>query len=514
MKKEDKIAIVKTLLIFTVLIFALVGTLSAYYDKKYEDYYLTKLDEVEKPTITEVTEFTKWDEYTLDNPVRLSSLDESNKDKLSNQEELNNSELEIFQDTMINNENINDNTTNSNDSVVLLETDQMVLIKENGDSSEYYDESPVEVIYENKDKVLINEKEFDINQEIKAEEIKSVQPDRTKQVDKDIKVRALYLSGWTVGVNSRLNDFINLANETAINSYVVDIKDEDGLVAYKTELEEVKKIDAYKQKYKVSKVIDEFHKNDIYVIGRISCFKDPILSVKVPSWAIKKNDGSLWKDNSGNSWINPYAKESWEYIANLAIEATKYGFDEIQLDHITFPNTGRISAMDLSAYSRSKVEIINEFLAFMSYKLSDTKVSANIYGIVCESKGDLNNIGQDLETIGMNLDYISPMIYPSHFTNGQVINNVKILKPDLEPYKVVFNTLVKAKTRISKVENYMAEVRPYLQGFTASWLGSGFYQVYKTKEIKAQIQGVYDAGFDQWIIWNPSNRYDKNHFID
>jgi hypothetical protein len=80
------------------------------------------------------------------------------------------------------------------------------------------------------------------------------------------------------------------------------------------------------------------------------------------------------------------------------------------------------------------------------------------------------------------------------------------------PYKVVYNSLVKARKRISAVKGYKASIRPYLQGFTASWLRKGYYKKYTPDDVKQQIKAVYDAGYQEWIIWNAANIYNQNEF--
>jgi hypothetical protein len=101
------------------------------------------------------------------------------------------------------------------------------------------------------------------------------------------------------------------------------------------------------------------------------------------------------------------------------------------------------------------------------------------------------------------------MIYPSHYYPGQTINKVVFPKPDLDPYNVVFNTLKRAKDRIGAVPDYRAKVRPYLQDFTASWLGSGNYKKYGAEDVRQQIKAVYDAGYEEWILWNSNVKYSE-----
>ena len=334
-------------------------------------------------------------------------------------------------------------------------------------------------------------------------------------VKKDINVKALYLTGWTVGIDSKLKHYIDLANTTEINSYVIDIKDDDGLVGYETDVQAVREIGAWTKKYDPDKVLKELHENDIYVIGRLVCFKDPVASSKMPELAIKNINRGLWKEKNSDgkyiSWLSPYNKASWPYLIEIAKEAVKKGFDEIQFDYVRFPNTDR-RLMDFGNVSETKYDTINEFLSYAKEQLPGVPISADVFGIICESPKDTEDIGQYLELVGKEIDFISPMLYPSHYAVGQSVNGVRFVKPDLKPYDVVYNSLAKAKDRISQVEGYNADVRPYLQDFTASWLGDGYYQQYGPEQVKQQIQAVYDAGYEQWIFWDSFNTYSEAAF--
>ncbi|HHW31993.1 MAG TPA: putative glycoside hydrolase [Clostridiaceae bacterium] len=328
-----------------------------------------------------------------------------------------------------------------------------------------------------------------------------------------IKVKALYLTGWVVGNPSRVEHYINLAKTTEINSYVIDIKDDDGYVGYESQIPEVRELGAWKYKYDVDKVLKAFHDNDIYIIGRLVCFKDPVLSTKRPELAVKHVNGGLWRDNFDLTWLDPYNKDSWPYLIEIAREAVNRGFDEIQFDYVRFPNEGNKKAMKFMDTDQKKYEAINEFLAYAKKELPGVIISADVFGIICESPEDTEDIGQYLELIGKDIDYISPMVYPSHYALGQTVNNVVFPKPDLEPYGVVYNSLVKAVDRISKVTDYKAKIRPYIQDFTASWLRAGNYQKYGAEQVRQQIQAVYDAGLDEWIVWDAENTYSEDAFL-
>lgn len=338
---------------------------------------------------------------------------------------------------------------------------------------------------------------------------------------KDVKVKAVYITGSSAGNKKYLDDLINLINTTELNSVVINIK-EDGRVNYKSEVEEVKKIGAFHELYDVDYVLRKLHENNIYVIGRLVCFRDNYLATKRADLAIKKPDGTLWREGK-IAWTNPYNREVWDYNIDIAREAVEKGFDEIQFDYVRFP-TAKKTEVDYGNNVPEKADAISEFLKVAGTEISKmgAAVSADVFAIICESPGDREGIGQVLERVGMDIDCISPMIYPSHYANsskgmmgngvGQSINGIVFKKPDLEPYSVVYNALLKTRERISKVEGYKAKVRPYLQDFTASYLPSGYYQVYGPKQVREQIKAVYDAGFEEWILWDPANTYSENEF--
>lgn len=331
------------------------------------------------------------------------------------------------------------------------------------------------------------------------------------------KVKALYLTGWTAGSTARVDHFIELAKNTEINSYVIDIKDDDGLVGYESQVSEVKANGTWKKKYNPEKTLKAFHDNDVHIIGRLVAFKDPVYSIKRPDLAIKNVGGGLWKDNKKMSWLNPYNKDVWVYLVSIAKEAVEIGFDEIQFDYVRFPSDGKKKNMDFSGIDQEKYQAINEFLAYAAAELPGIPVSADVFGIIFESPADTEGIGQYLEEVGKDIDYISPMVYPSHYAYGQIVNKVEFAAPDLDPYNVVYNTLAKGKERLSKVSNYKASVRPYLQDFTASWLlpknGKKMYQEYGADQVREQIKAVYDAGYEEWILWDPSNTYHEEAFL-
>lgn len=327
--------------------------------------------------------------------------------------------------------------------------------------------------------------------------------------------KAVYITGWGIGTKNIRESIISTMKENSYNAIVIDIKDEAGQLSYNSNVQIAKDIGASRNMIKdISAVINELHDNNIYVVGRIVTFKDPIYAGSVKtSVAYKKSDGTTWKDYSNNAWPNPYNENSWEYPIELAKEAATLGFDEIQFDYIRFPSSeGKVKqiAYGFNSDTQTKSETINAFLEKVMQELStyNVTISADVFGITTKRDGDFENIGQDFAKIASIVDVICPMVYPSHYA----YNEYKIAKPDLAPYEIVYNSLQDAYKRL---ENYasgdttlnFAKVRPYLQDFTASWLGKGNYITYSTDEVAKQIQACYDLKIYDFTLWDPSNKY-------
>ena len=326
---------------------------------------------------------------------------------------------------------------------------------------------------------------------------------------KRVKAKGLYLTASSAG--SRLSHYIELANTTEINSYVIDVKNDYGNVTYDSQVPLAKEIGAIDKRFDIDKVIKELHDNDIYAIARIVCFKDPILAKNKPDMAIKNTSGGLYVHNQMN-WVNPYSKEAWDYTMDIAKEVLAKGFDEVQLDYIRFPDGKRSQMVFAGKDDRKSYEVINDYLAYAREQLPNAILSGDVFAIIAESPGDTEGIGQYFELVGENLDYVYPMAYPSHYANGQIINGVKFTKPDLDPYGIIKNTLLKAKARMDKVEGHKPILRTYLQDFTATWIGKGNWQYYEDEQVRQQIQGVYDAGYEEWFLWDPMNNYREGAF--
>lgn len=333
----------------------------------------------------------------------------------------------------------------------------------------------------------------------------------------DFKAKGIYISSNVLKDKSWFLSLLKLIEETELNAVVIDVKDDDGILTYESESEIANKIGA-NEKVKINNIeeyMEILEEKNIYPIARIVTFKDTRAATNYSEVAIQSTRGGIWKDGARNGWLNPYDEEAWQYPIQLAKEAVKKGFKEVQFDYVRFPTGGNRKTLNYNnkAAGRTKSEAIRDFLSYARKELEgmNAYVSADIFGQVTISKGD-EGIGHHLETVSVGADIICPMIYPSHYAKG----TFGIKYPDSHPYEIVYGCLKKTKERLSKIEEKrVARVRPWLQDFSATWLKKSYgsnYISYGKKQIQDQIKATYDAGYEEWIFWNAGNSYTRSGF--
>lgn len=329
-----------------------------------------------------------------------------------------------------------------------------------------------------------------------------------------VKVKGIYLTGYSAG-SQRFYQLLDLVNRTELNAMVIDIKNDSGIVTYKSRDEMVRFVGANQiiQIKDMEKRMAELKKNNIYTIARIVTFKDNKAAGMRPDLAIKTASGQVWRDRAGNGWLNPYNRESWEYILSISEEAVELGFDEIQFDYVRFPTDGNRKIIDYGQAGKDETmeDAIAAFLRYSTDRLNEkgVYVSADIFGQVTTNTDDMG-LGQQLEKLTASTNVLSPMVYPSHYYPGVY----GVAYPDYEPYKIVFTSMDTAYKRMEelKYEGDKALMRPWLQDFTASYLKQG-YQVYGPNQVREQIQATYDSGVEQWLLWNAGNYYTEGALL-
>ena len=330
-----------------------------------------------------------------------------------------------------------------------------------------------------------------------------------------VKVRGIYISGPMAGSTELFQNILDSAAGTEINTVVIDFKDDQGRITCPVDSPVASEIGAcrpYVQDMK--ELIASLKERGLYVIARVVAFRDPWLAEKKPEWSLHLADGSLYRDRQGMAWVDPYRKEVWDYLVEVGTEAKEAGFDEVQFDYIRFSTEGTMRDVvfdEAVTGGRSKTDVITEFVKYAYENLASQGlfVSADVFGTIIGSDIDAQAVGQVYTEMAKHLDYICPMIYPSHYGQG----NFGLEHPDTMPYETVLEALKKSQMVMDQAAeadghvSSQAIVRPWLQDFTASYLGEGNYIPYGYNEVQRQIQAVKDAGYDEWMLWSAANRY-------
>lgn len=356
-------------------------------------------------------------------------------------------------------------------------------------------------------------------------------------------LRAIYMTSCVAGTPAFREALVKLVEETELNSLVIDIKDYSGYLSFIPKDETLREFVSPRcAAPDMKEFVKTLHDKGIYVIGRITVFQDPVFTKKRPDLAVKKrSDDSPWHDYKGLSFTDPGAKEVWVHHVLIAKEAYGIGFDELNFDYIRFPSDGPMHDIAFAwSGNRDKSEVLEDFFAYLSEQLKSTQtspkamageagdgpvISADLFGMTTTNMDDLN-IGQILEKTAPYFDYISPMVYPSHYPprfNG-------FANPNHYPYEVVKFSMDSAIKRFLATTTAVAlrgvapaatssvpwlypkkpwpiqKLRPWLQDFDYG----GNYDI---REVQAQMQAVYDAGLTSWMLWAPSNRYTRGALL-
>lgn len=338
-------------------------------------------------------------------------------------------------------------------------------------------------------------------------------PAAPARVPKPDSVRALYVNAWAAGSRTRMAELIRIADATEVNAMIIDIKESDTYLAHTgTKVALAREIGADKRPATtwLPELVDTLRAHGIYSIARIVVFKDRMLAERKPDLAIRHVNGGLWRDNKGGAWVNPYDRRVWDYNIAIAREALEMGFSELQWDYVRFPDvTDRARATMAFPGSNgvSRADNIRDFLLYSKAQLKDLgiPVTADVFGLVTHLEDDVG-IGQNWERVIAASDAVLPMVYPSHYYAGLY----GFPRPGLKPYEVVRLATADAveRTRFlaDSAQVAVGEVRPWLEAMSIRGLRYG------PAELRAQIQGAYDAGATGWALWNPGSRFAE--FVD
>ncbi len=317
-------------------------------------------------------------------------------------------------------------------------------------------------------------------------------------------VRSLYIPS---GVLYNIDAYINLVKDSNINTFVVDIKDST-VPAYPA-----KAYETYSPtNYKYAQMSYETYKNAIqkikdaglYVVGRISVFKDSYYAVDHPENTIIDNNTGTSLVYNGSKWPSAYSRHVWEYNVALAVESvTEMGFDEIQFDYVRFPdgtiskeNSGQLDFNN--TYDEEKAQAIQRFLMYATDELHKVNayVSADVFGEA--SNAYVTAYGQYWPAISNVVDVISAMPYPDHFNTYEFGYKVPVWTIPYDLLKSWGNIAMQRQEETPTP----AKARTWIQAYDAYKTPKVSYDSYM---IEQQLKALYEVGLDDGFMpWNAS----------
>jgi hypothetical protein len=320
------------------------------------------------------------------------------------------------------------------------------------------------------------------------------------------ELRGVYVTAATAGSDKRLVALLASTGKLGYNAVVVDLKNDSGSLSFVPKSAELlAEAPVSKTIADLDKVVEAVHNAGFYIIARVPVFQDPAYAKKHPATALKRSNGSLWQDRRGLSWVDPAAEASWKYNVAIAKEAYGRGFDEIQFDYIRFATDGDTKNIVYPYYDAKKEKFRNVIARLFVYLDAELRgngipISVDLFGFTAWHQNDLG-IGQWYDDGVRHFDFVSPMVYPSHYPSG----TLGYAAPAKHPYEIVSDSLKKGNevlitAKAGDANAVLATQRPWLQAFD---MGA----TYTAEMMLAQIKASRENGVSGFIFWNAANNY-------
>jgi len=335
--------------------------------------------------------------------------------------------------------------------------------------------------------------------------------------------KALYVktSVAAYGGMKQMDEYFKIIDNTELNAMVLDLKSDNladlGLIYYQSNVPIIKELGTSKDLMDIRAILAEAKKHNVYMIARIHIFAhDNLLAETKPEWAAhddrgckpnetRKCNGPIFYADWDIAWLDQWNENVWDYNIDLAVEAAQLGFDEVNFDYIRFANDGKTDHMVLSKAidwrnnPEPLYENIGRFMERAHRKINGAGAffSADVFGYAAWNPQP--NIGQNMEIMSQHADYICPMVYPSHFSFGELGFD----DPATHPYEIVAASMQRGAKLIG---TNRARLRPWLQDFTLLWRPPIIE--YGPKEVRAQIDAAESDKIDAgWLLWDSDNDY-------
>jgi hypothetical protein len=316
---------------------------------------------------------------------------------------------------------------------------------------------------------------------------------KPKQRPLPAEIRGVHVTMALASLKGKLGDYYAMTDH-GLNTLELDVKDENGEIGFiPSSVPLARAIGAAKAYYRPRTVACQAHAHGLYLIGRIVTFEDPVLSEKRPGLAVRTADGSLWHNNAGLGWSNPYDRRVWDYNVDIAEAAVRAGFDEIQFDYVRFPSDGDITIIRYPGKHQQPMGwTIPAFVQYAAKRLHPlgARVSVDMFGLAASHN---LGIGQFPNRVSRYVDAVYPMVYPSHYHPGEF----NLPDPNAVPGTTVALSLQDYRQALRRRK---ALLIPWLQDFT---LG----RTYTLADVQNQIASARRARSAGFMLWNPVGLY-------
>lgn len=308
--------------------------------------------------------------------------------------------------------------------------------------------------------------------------------------------RAVHVSAAAWGNEELREGVLSLIERGLIDTVELDLKDEDGVIGYESEIELAQEIGAVKPEYDLAEAVETLDGLGVRVIGRLVAFRDPVYAAA--AWAAGREDEVLQTPDgemlSAYGGFTNYMHDSVrDYNLSIALEAVDLGVRDILWDYIRRPE-GHPSTMFVPGLGNgSSSEAVVDFLetTHEELRVRGAYQGASVFGIAAASG---SSIAQDVPSMARVVDYLAPMIYPSHWGEGQY----RVPSPIRDPYEITRRSL----QHFQEVAGGSGvRFLPWIQDFTI------FGVVYGPAEVRAQIEAAKSLGIEGFLLWNPNVRY-------
>jgi len=310
-------------------------------------------------------------------------------------------------------------------------------------------------------------------------------------------LHGVHITGWAAGSPKTRRRLIRDIQAAGLNAAVIALKEYDGIMFVKG-VPLAREVGAYSNAIPdLEACVRDFKAAGLYTIARIVLFKDNTLARRRTDLAVRTAGGGVWSNFNGVAWVDPYRREVWEYNLDIASRAAAAGFDEIQFDYVRFPSDGNVRRCRYSRpdhNDRTANQSLLAFLALARRRLQPlgVRLSICVFGMTASDDSGMG-IGQHITELAQEMDFVSPMMYPSHYRKG----NYGLKNPNRQPYQTI---AAGTRDAVERMGAQAWKLRPYLQDFSL-----GFR--YREPQVRAQILAAAKQGVTNWILWNAKNNY-------